>query len=652
MALIMVFPALAFAGADPCMPASDWDQYLARGWVWMYLGAFGFGFLTSLTPCVYPMIPIVVGVFGARDESVTRIKAFALATAYVLGMGVMYSILGMVFALLGKQFGTILGNPWVVIPLVGFYVVLAVSMFGAFDLNLPASWQARLNQVGGRGYGGAFGMGLVGGLTAAPCTGPFLAGILGFVAQTRNMVAGPTLLFTYALGMGILFWLIGVFAVSLPKSGRWMEWIKSAGGVALLSAAVYFLRPILPVIEKLGSPSKVFLFGAIAVALLGVLIGALHLSFHDAWLVRIRKALGVLLMVLGITGVVNWVLVPDRHLPWLASEDAAFAQARAQGKGVMLDFAADWCTPCKELELTFASSEVYDAIVANFVPLKLDVTQGTAADEALQARWKADTLPAVIFVDAQGNEVGRVSMYQPPQKFLETLGPAIARVHGRDSAPCAGGDRGARGDSTATSGASGTSGAVPAPVMISPVPAAAGAASTQVPAAESAGAGAAPVASTVPAASVAAAAAATTTETGRAPDSDGPSPAPAQASSSGGIAWVHDDVEAFLNAELSGKGVFIDFYADWCAPCIEMKKTFADHRVVEAISASYVPVHLDVSKMTEQDQAKLAAYGVTKLPAMVLLDASGEERTRITDYMGPPALLATMSRTAGATQAP
>src|SRR5688500_17280634 len=205
IALIAVLPELVHA-AEPASPPPDcadtgstsFDAYRARGWIWAFLAAFGFGFLTSLTPCVYPMIPIVLGVFGARDESSTRRKAFLLASSYIVGMGVMYSALGVVFALLGRQFGTILADPWVVIPICLLYLALATSMFGAFELRLPSSLQNRLNQVGGRGYGGAFAMGLVGGLTAAPCTGPFLAGILGFVAQTRNVPIGFSLLFAYA----------------------------------------------------------------------------------------------------------------------------------------------------------------------------------------------------------------------------------------------------------------------------------------------------------------------------------------------------------------------------------------------------------------------------------------------------------------------
>ncbi len=425
---VLLIPLTALAGGD-----GNWEEYQARGWVGMFLGAFGFGFLTSLTPCVYPMIPIVVGVFGARDEDVTRKKAFALATLYVLGMGMLFATLGLVFAMVGKQtgFGSILANPWVVIPIVTFYAILAASMFGAFELNLPTSWQSRLNRVGGKGYLGAFGLGLVGGLTAAPCTGPFLAGMLAFVAASANPAVGFSLLFTYALGIGVLFWVIAVFAVSMPKSGRWMEWVKSAGGVALLAAGGYFLRPIVPAIAELTHPSTIFLLGAIVVALVGLAIGAVHLSFHDPGLAKSRKGLGLALMVIGITGAVNWALTPERHLPWVYDEEAAFAQARAEGKGVMVDFAANYCTPCKELELTFAKEGVFEMLAANYVPLKLDVSEATDADDELQDKYRAASLPAVIFLGPDGTEYGRISQYVAADEFMEVLRPATDKLRSK-----------------------------------------------------------------------------------------------------------------------------------------------------------------------------------------------------------------------------
>ena len=164
-AVLLLVPTLAFAAGGGDFAAAE-----QKGWVWMYLGAFGAGFLTSLTPCVYPMIPITLAIFGARGKDVSKRRAIALATAYVLGMGVTYAVLGVVFATIfgATGFGSQLSHPAVVIPLVILFVAFAASMFGAFEINLPSGLQARLNQIGGKGYGGAFAMGSVGGLIAAP----------------------------------------------------------------------------------------------------------------------------------------------------------------------------------------------------------------------------------------------------------------------------------------------------------------------------------------------------------------------------------------------------------------------------------------------------------------------------------------------------
>src|ERR1044071_9307606 len=294
LALAVLFiPGVAAAACDP------FNVYQQRGWGWMYLAAFGFGFQTSLTPCVYPMIPITLGIFGARGKDVRRGKALALASAYVVGTGLRSSTLGVIMALIGAQFGTLLSNPSVVVPIVLLFAALAASMFGAFELNLPASWQARLNQVGGRGFRGAFAMGMVGGLIAAPCTGPFLLGLLTFVATTRSVVGGGSLLFIYALGMGVLFWVLAAFAMSLPKSGRWMEWVKSAGGILLLLGGIYFLQPLLPFMRHLAVPETWFLAVSIAVIVAGIALGAIHLSFHGSGLDKLRKGLGITLVIAG-----------------------------------------------------------------------------------------------------------------------------------------------------------------------------------------------------------------------------------------------------------------------------------------------------------------------------------------------------------------
>src|SRR5207237_7547928 len=195
------------------------------------------GVLTSLTPCVYPLIPITVGVFGARQAD-HRARSVALSAVYVGGIAVTYSALGLFAALSGKAFGAALSSPWAIAVLAVFLIALAASMFGAFDIALPSSLQARLASVRGVGFAHAFGMGLVAGIIAAPCTGPVLAGVLAYVAAQRNAVLGFWMLFTYAIGMGLLFFLLGATTLRLPRSGPWMETVKSVLGIALIAAAV------------------------------------------------------------------------------------------------------------------------------------------------------------------------------------------------------------------------------------------------------------------------------------------------------------------------------------------------------------------------------------------------------------------------------
>jgi thiol:disulfide interchange protein DsbD len=420
---VLFVPGVALAACDP------FNEYQQRGWAWMYLAAFGFGFQTSLTPCVYPMIPITLGIFGARGKDVSRGKALLLATAYVVGMGLTYATLGVVIALVGGQFGTLLANPYFVVPIVLLFAALAASMFGAFELNLPASWQARLNQVGGRGFRGAFAMGMVGGLIAAPCTGPFLLGLLTFVATTRSVVGGGSLLFIYAIGMGVLFWVLAAFAMSLPKSGRWMEWVKSAGGILLLLGGIYFLKPLLPFMRYLAVPETWFLLASLAVIAAGLVLGAIHLSFHGPALEKLRKGTGIALVLAGAFATWSYTLAPKQKLPYIYDDEAAaFDKARAEGKGVMVDFAASWCVPCSELELTFGDDDVYDLITKNFVPLKFDVSEDNETNANRKKRYDADNLPAVVFRSTDGHTVGRIDRMMEPDEMQTLIKPAIMKL--------------------------------------------------------------------------------------------------------------------------------------------------------------------------------------------------------------------------------
>lgn len=396
-------------------------ELLARGWLWAFATVFVGGFLTSLTPCVYPMISITVSLFGARGDDVPRSRAMLLAACYVAGIAAMYTTLGVSFALAGKAFGTFMSSRYVIVPLAVLLLAMSASMFGAFELALPAPLQTRLSGVGGRGFAGAFAMGLVGGIIAAPCTGPVLASVLAYVATSRSVLFGGSLLFTYALGMGILFFVIAAFAVSLPKSGAWMEAVKSVFGVVMAVCALYFLRLVFKPIAAYGSVTTTWLVTHAAAVVGGIAIGGVHLTFRDRGLKLVRKAAGVLALVVGGFGLVGYVLTPKGG-GWIHGEKAGLAAAKAAGKPALLDFYADWCLPCKEMEIkTFDHPEVAEEL-RRFQLVKIDTTNDDDP-EVIEAkkRYRADTLPTVVLIGSDGRVAHHIDHYVEPHELLPLL---------------------------------------------------------------------------------------------------------------------------------------------------------------------------------------------------------------------------------------
>lgn len=392
------------------------------GLAFAYVG----GVLTSLTPCVYPLIPITISIFGARQAE-TRFKGFLLVSVYVLGIAAMFSGMGFAAASSGAAFGTVLSNRWVLVGLALFFLAMAASMFGAFELALPQGLAQRLNRVGGTGFGGAFAMGLVAGIIAAPCTGPVLASLLTFVATSGQPAFGVGLLFTYALGIGLPFFLIGVFSVSLPKSGPWMEGVKSIFGIALLVLALSYLKDALPAGVKDGlSVLTPWVPVASGLAAVGVLLGAVHRSFHDLTPARILKGLGVALVVGGIfvrVSAPHAAIAAGAGPAWITSHDEGISLARAEGKPVMIDFYADWCAACKELDkFTYVDPAVAEE-TNRFVNIKID---GTIEDDGILALYKTygvQGLPTVVFLDSDGKLLAepRVTGFVAAPRFLELL---------------------------------------------------------------------------------------------------------------------------------------------------------------------------------------------------------------------------------------
>jgi thiol:disulfide interchange protein DsbD len=401
--------------------AGTFAQAASGGMASAFLFAFTAGLLTALTPCVYPMIPITISIFGGKG--VPRARALLLATLYVAGIAVMFGTLGTVFALVGKAFGYFLANPWVIVPLALFFALMAVSMFGAFELALPPALQARLNRVGGRSAGGAFLMGLVGGLIAAPCTGPPLAGILAFVATTRNAVTGFFLLATYAVGIGVPFWAIAGFSMRLPKSGAWMETVKSVFGIALLVAALYYLKNVVPPLAHFTGRTRTFLAIATGLVVVGGVIGAVHLTFHDGWKVALRKGAGVALAVMGLFAISNYVLTPKVELAWLRAEPEATQLARANGRPMVVDFMADWCLPCKEMDVQVFSHPDVVSELSGFTLLRIDLSRedDDPALAKVKSKYDVNTLPAVRVVSPEGHIVQRFDTIVDAPTFLKGL---------------------------------------------------------------------------------------------------------------------------------------------------------------------------------------------------------------------------------------
>jgi thiol:disulfide interchange protein DsbD len=393
-----------------------------------YGGALGLIFLaglaTSLTPCVYPMIAITVSVFGARQAE-SRAKAALLSTSFVLGIAALFTPLGVVSALTGSAFGSALASPWVVGALAALFTMMALSMFGLFDLALPSGLQNRLAQAGGFGVRGAFVLGFVNGLIAAPCTGPVLAVLLTWVATTGHVGFGALALFIYAIGIGVLFWVVGTFAITLPKSGRWVEWTKSMFGIAMLALAFYYLRGVLPY-PRPEVRDQIWL--AVAVGLLtgGVIVGAIHLSFKGGPLMaRARKSVGVAACVAGILGIVGYAeaLPPGSHITWTEDFDAGKSKALTQGRPLLVDFGADWCGACQEIERDVLSDPRVVAEAQRFVAVRVDLSTEKATDAkwALLQGYDQPGLPLVVLHHSDGSEAVRVTGMLESDEFLEMM---------------------------------------------------------------------------------------------------------------------------------------------------------------------------------------------------------------------------------------
>ena len=411
---------------------------------WVAISFFGFGLLLSLTPCTFPLLPIVSSIIvgaGRGGRPVSRGRAFALSLAYVFGMAVTHAAAGVAAGLTGTLISAALQNAWVLGGMALVFVVLALSMFGLFELQMPSFLQSRISEESAQLHGGNLPavalMGALSSLVVGPCVAAPLAGALLYIGSTGDALLGGLALFCLALGMGVPLLAVGLSAGSLlPKAGPWMTAINKVFGVVLLASAVWIVSPLIPVVAQMLAWALLLIVPAVYLHALDPLPPQAH-----GWQ-RFGKAIGVVMLLTGaamLAGVLSGARDPlrplagigmaggseTRPLPFervrsLAELDARIASA---GRPVMLDFYADWCVSCKEMErFTFTDPRIR-AQLSGWLLLQADVTANAPEDKALLARFKLFGPPGIVFFDPSGQEVPgvRVVGFQSADEFLSSL---------------------------------------------------------------------------------------------------------------------------------------------------------------------------------------------------------------------------------------
>jgi thiol:disulfide interchange protein DsbD len=393
---------------------------LASGGLGWFLALFVGGLLLNLTPCVFPMLGITVSIFGGRRKEAPA-RVIANAIVYVLGICVTYSALGVVAALTGGLFGAALQNPWVNVALGALLIVLSLSMFGVYEMQAP-TWV--LDKAGGANTGslaGLFVSGLAVGIVAAPCVGPFVVALLAILAQRGDVAFGFSSMFTLSLGLGFPYLFLAAFSSalqSLPRSGEWMEWVKKLFGVILATFGLsYALLGLAPRLAPYLMPA--------ALVLGGLYLGFMEKSANARRGFKLMKNLGgALAVITGVLLVLQITTAAARSVTFRPYDETAVKASLAGGRGVLLDFSADWCVPCHELELqTFPDPRVV-AAARGFDAYKVDLTNDQSAEvQQRRERYAVAGVPTVVFLAPDGREVraARVEGFVNAAEFVKRL---------------------------------------------------------------------------------------------------------------------------------------------------------------------------------------------------------------------------------------
>ncbi len=380
---------------------------LIIGLFFVFLG----GLALNLTPCVYPLIPITIGFFGGQSEGKTS-RLVGMGLLFVVGMAVTYSVIGVITALTGSVFGALLQNPIVIILIALIFVVLSLSMFGVYEFKLPDSWVAKAGGAKGGMYG-AFFMGLTMGIVAAPCIGPFVLGLVTYTAAKADPFFGFLLFFVLAVGLGTPYLFLAIFSgkiKNLPRAGEWMDAVKHIFGLILIGMAIYFLLPLLP-----KSITPYLLPGF-------MIISAVYLLFFDknANTVKGFRIFKIVFSVILVVTAVYWLIPSEKQsIKWQPYTSNVTADVN---KAKIIDFYADWCIPCKELDaMTFSDPKVIDE-AKRFAAYKADMTKSLSDEVSmLRSKYKIVGVPTVLIINSKGEEVQRITGFVSSNEFLKII---------------------------------------------------------------------------------------------------------------------------------------------------------------------------------------------------------------------------------------
>ncbi len=442
------------AASTTAAPMSEQDQIAASlssgSALLTIISFFGFGLLLAFTPCVFPMIPILSSIIVGQGTQITTRRAFTLSLVYVVAMALTYTVAGVFAGLFGENIQAAFQNPWILGSFAVVFVLLSLSMFGFYELQMPGFIQNRLTSVSNRQQGGTLGgvaiMGLLSALIVGPCVAAPLAGALIYIGQTGDAVLGGVALFALSMGMGLPLIAIGTSAGKLlPRAGAWMDAVKAVFGVMMLGVAIWMLERILPAQITL-------MLWAILLIVSAIYMGALETLKAEAtgW-TKLWKGVGIVLLIYGVIlmlGVASGGQQVFQPLKGIAASSSsvgqqahlefkqikgvdglneALAQAKAENKSVMLDFYADWCVSCKEMENYTFSDPAVQAALKDTMLLQADVTPNDELDKTLYKHFNIFGPPAIIFYDTRGNELKpyRVVGFMNAEKFTQHIKQAL-----------------------------------------------------------------------------------------------------------------------------------------------------------------------------------------------------------------------------------